>query len=397
MPEINRTTLQEFPERLYEKMQRINPGIQDMELYEFCSGLHDLLPGGDWASVDLDETAQIEQMVNDRAFYDSIQVRPRLNGRLALDSQVRRLTGMLFVGLVAEKYPQEWVRQHFYFDIRSFLFLHRTRYFTPQVLAHFGGSSYQCFKPKQDRLERCQDIGYPEFMAANAEVDRLFIDSAQKLVTAKGTPILLAIAGPTAAGKTEIVERLRFVFEQAGQRVASIEMDNFLTDRDYREAQGIHSLGKAAIHFELFTQSLADITHGRKISIPRYDFVYATSSHDLDGRLKPGGQPVEILPADIIFIEGNFPFLYEEAAHIIDIKVVYLTDDDVRLKRKWRRDIDYRKKYEPNYLRNRFFKEQFTMAETCFLPQMALCDILVHTSGAALWLTPETIRTLTSI
>jgi uridine kinase len=69
--------------------------------------------------------------------------------------------------------------------------------------------------------------------------------------------------------------------------------------------------------------------------------------------------------------------------------VVYLTDDEVRLKRKWRRDIDYRKKYETNYLRNRFFKEQFTMAETCYQPQMVRCDILVDTSGAALWVTPE--------
>jgi uridine kinase len=243
-------------------------------------------------------------------------------------------------------------------------------------------------------LERCQDIGYPEFKAANAEVDRLFIGCARKLVAAKGPPVLLAIAGPTAAGKTEIVEQLRLAFEQAGQRVTSIEMDNFLTDRDYREAKGIHSLGKAAIHFELFRQSLTNITQGRKISIPRYDFISATSSHDLDGRLKPGCQPIEILPAGIIFIEGNFPFLLAEVAPLIGIKVVYLTDDDVRLKRKWRRDIDYRKKYEPNYLRNRFFKEQFSMAENCYLPQMRLCDILVDTSGAALWAIPEIVQAL---
>ena len=51
---------------------------------------------------------------------------------------------------------------------------------------------------------------------------------------------------------------------------------------------------------------------GKKISIPRYNFIDGTSSHDLDGRLKPGGVPVEIEPADIIFIEGNFPFLIEE-------------------------------------------------------------------------------------
>jgi uridine kinase len=166
-------------------------------------------------------------------------------------------------------------------------------------------------------------------------------------------------------------------------------MDNFLTDRDYREEKGIHTLGKEALHFRLFKQGLEDICQGKKIAIPRYDFVYATSSHNLDGNLKPGGVPIEIEPADIIFIEGNFPFLIEEVAHLIGIKVVYLTDDAIRLKRKWKRDIDYRKKYEPTYFRNRFFKDQFLMAEKAYRPQMQMCDIVVDTTGAAMWTTPE--------
>jgi len=171
-------------------------------------------------------------------------------------------------------------------------------------------------------------------------------------------------------------------------------MDNFLTDRDYREEQGIHTLGKAAIHFDLFKQSLEDICLGKQIQIPRYDFVDATSSHDLSGTLKPGCTPLEIEPAEIIFIEGNFPFLLSEVTHLIGIKVVYLTDDAVRMKRKWKRDIDYRKKYDPNYFRNRFFKDQFLMAQKCYLPQMEVCDIVVDTTGAALWVTPEIARIL---
>jgi hypothetical protein len=72
---------------------------------------------------------------------------------------------------------------------------------------------------------------------------------------------------------------------------------------------------------------------------------------------------------------------------------VYLTDDPVRLKRKWRRDIDYRKKYEPTYFRNRFFKDQFIMAQIAYIPQMEMCDLVVDTTGAALWTTPK-IRAL---
>ncbi|MBE3066608.1 MAG: hypothetical protein IMZ73_04120 [Chloroflexi bacterium] len=370
-------------------MKQINPGISDLELYEFRYGLNDLVPEKGWGSVKLDSKEEIEMCLNSRDFYNSIQIKPKVGDRVVLDEQIIRLAQMLFVGLVTGEYAQDWVKTHFYFDIRGFYFLHRTLYFTENVLTHFGSKPFKRFEQKQKNFEGNQDVGYREFKEANAEVDGLFIESVKKIIASRGTPILLAIAGPTAAGKTEIVERLRNAFEQAGQQVTSIELDNFLTDRDYREKKGIHSEGKQALHFELFKQSLEDITHGKKISIPRYDTVYATSSHDLDGKLKPDGVPIEIEPSDIIFIEGNFPFLLEEVVHLIGVKVVYLTDDPIRMKRKWKRDIDYRKKYDPSYFRNRFFKDQFIMAQIAYLPQMEVCDMTVDTTGAALWVTPE--------
>lgn len=379
-----------FSELLFEKMKLLNPALKELEPYEFRYCLDNLIPKtGGWASVQLDSRENIERRVNDTAFYKGVQIKAKFDDRIVLDKEIVNLTNMLFLGLVTGAYPLEWVNAHFYFDVRGFFFLHRTTYFTPEVLANLAGKPYRQFERKQDDFECLQDVGYKAIREANVEVDALFIECVRKLMDARGTPILLAIAGPTAAGKTEIVERLRLVFELEGKKIAAIEMDNFLTDRDYREAKGIHTQGKQALHFELLKQGLEDIIHGKKIRIPRYDFIYATSSHDLDGNLKPDGLPIEIEPADIIFIEGNFPFLLEEIAPLIGIKVVYLTDDPVRLKRKWKRDIDYRKKYEPTYFRNRYFKDQFIMAEFAYRPQMAVCDIVVDTTGAALWTTPE--------
>jgi uridine kinase len=384
-----------FCEALYEMMKRVNAGIEDLELYEFRYALDNVTPsGGDWFSVALEDPAVIEQRVTSRDFYAALQVQPRDGDRIVLDERVSNLTLMLFVGLVSGVYAVDWVKTLFYFDIRGFYFLHRNLYFTPEIVAHLGGKPFRTFEAKQVRFDRCQSIGYKEFAAANAELDGLFLDCVRRLIEVKGTPILLAIAGPTAAGKTEIVERLRRTLEAEGRAVTSIEMDNFLTDRDHREKKGIHTLGREAIHLEHFRRSLEAILQGRAIQIPRYDFVDAVSSHDLQGNLKPGATPVEIPPGDIVFIEGNFPFLLEEVAPQIGVKVVYLTDDPIRMKRKWKRDIDYRKKYEPNYFRNRFFKEQFMMAETCYRPQMEVCDLVVDTTGAALWVTPETASLL---
>ena len=385
-----------FSAALYERMQAINAGIADMELYEFRYALNNLLPeSGGWGSVALESREVIEARVNSREFYTGIQIKPRIDGRIVLDAAIVRLARILFVGLVTGDYSPEWINTHFYFDIRGFYFLHRTVYFTAEVSVHFGGAPFRRFEPLQQRFERRQEIGYREFREANAAVDGLFIESVGKLIRARGAPILLAIAGPTAAGKTEIVERLRGVLEAEGRTVAAIEMDNFLTDREQREERGIFTLSQAALHFDLLQRCLADICAWRKIVTPRYDFVYATSSHDLDGALKPGCTPIAIEPADVIFIEGNSPFLFPEITPLIGTKVVYLTDDPVRLKRKWRRDIDYRKKYEPTYLRNRYFREQFLMAERSYRPQMAVCDLLVDTTGAALWATPEIARLLT--
>jgi uridine kinase len=140
--------------------------------------------------------------------------------------------------------------------------------------------------------------------------------------------------------------------------------------------------------------SLEAILQGKKILIPRYDFIQATSSHDLQGHLRPGCQPLEVEPADIIFMEGNFPFQIEEIARLIGIKVVYLTDDPVRLKRKWKRDIDYRKKYDPAYFMNRYFRTQFLRADEIYLPLLKVCDLCVDTTGAALWAAPETAAVL---
>jgi len=228
-------------------------------------------------------------------------------------------------------------------------------------------------------------------MEANVEIDRALIESIQKLIEVRGTPSIITLAGPTAAGKTEIVERLLNTFEKMGKKTTTIEMDNFLLDRDFRDKK---AMGKETTHFQLFKRSLQEILQGKKITIPRYDSLSASSSHDLEGNLRPGCFPLEIEPADIIFLEGNFPFQMEEIAGLIGLKIVYLTDDPVRLKRKWKRDIDYRKNYDPAHFRNRFFQTQFLRAEDCYQPQIEKCDIVVDTTGAALWATPELVNIL---
>jgi len=168
-------------------------------------------------------------------------------------------------------------------------------------------------------------------------------------------------------------------------------MDNFYKDREYRDTQ---AYGKDVIHFDLFIKVMQDLLAGKSTVIPRYDFYQATSSHDISSKLRPERTPIKIEPADVIFLEGNFPFYMPELEKLITLRTVYLTDDPIRLKRKWRRDIDLRKKYDPVGFVNRYFRTQFIRAQEIYLPLMEVCDLVVDTTAAKLWLKPTIIEEL---
>ena len=378
-----------FSEKLLEKMRTLCPALNELELFEFRYCLENITPPQGWQTVELKSKDEIEQMIRNSDYYSGIQLKPRLDNRPIMDLQILSLLRMLFVGLVTQNYPIDWVDKHFTFDPRGFYFIHRTEYYTESIVAHLGEKPFLTFERLQDNFRNVSAVGYKDFKKANKEVDGAFINIVQMLVEKIGTPILIAIAGQTAAGKTEIVERLQQAFQNSGKSLSGLEIDHFLLDRDYREARGIDSLGQEALHFEMLTRALQDLREGKTAITPQYDFISATSSHSIDGKLKPGRDTLQIEPADVIFMEGNFPFLLPDVAALTGIKVMYLTDDAVRLKRKWRRDMDLRKKYELYYFLNRYFREQFLMAEQVYKPQMELCDLVVDTSRAEIWATPS--------
>ena len=172
-----------------------------------------------------------------------------------------------------------------------------------------------------------------------------------------------------------------------GISVNSVELDNFYKDGSYRQGKEFSS---DLVHYDLLISCLKSLRLRQAATIPVYDFINLTSSHDLDSQIRPAATSQTIQPADVIFIEGNYPFQQADVAPLVDIKIIYLTDDPIRLKRKWRRDIDYRKKYEPVYFVNRYFRTQQLRANEIYRPLLAHCDIAVDTTQATIWLTAQT-------
>jgi len=383
---VNLSNHELFSEHLYHLLCHINAGIAELELYEFCYALANITPENGWNSVDLLKPEDIEALISRKSFFTGIQFKPCKDGRIVLDEQITRLTQALCVGLVNGSYPVGWIDQLFYFDIRAFVFFVRTHYFNHAIREHFGGSPLLQLTSGQTVLESKQDLGLREFQAANREVDSALIKLIQHLIRSKGTPLILTLVGPTGAGKTEVLQKILNELSINGLNATSIEMDNFYKDGSFREGK---VLDRHVIHYELFTRCLDSLIHQRPAVIPRYNFLTTTSSHDPNSVLRPGQTPITVDPADVIFLEGNYPFHQPEVSPLISIKIVYLTDDPIRLKRKWRRDIDYRKKYDPIYFVNRYFRTQFLRAEEVYHPVMSVCEGVVDTSSAAMWVKPK--------
>lgn len=381
----------QFAESLYAAMIQVNPGIAELALYEFRYALDNITPANGWASVPLLAREALEAQISQPEFFNNIQLKPVNNKHIVLDESIVQLTQTLLVGLVKAVYPVAWVNRLFYFDIRSFIFYVRTRYYIPEILTRFGGGPYLQVELAQKRFDASLEIGYQEFKAANQVLDQAFIRLIQCLINTRGAPLLLTLVGPSAAGKTEIIEQLRSSLAASGRSITVIEMDHFFKDREFRDGRPVD---KNVIHFDLFQHSLAQILRGQTTMIPRYDFAQTSSSHDENSLLKPGKTMLQIQPAEIILLEGNFPFHIPEISPLAGIKIVYLTDDPIRLKRKWKRDIDYRKKYNPVYFCNRYFRTQFLRVQEIYLPMMQICDLIVDTTSASIWAAPAIMAEL---
>lgn len=103
-----------FCHELQLKMNQLAPVCAKMEPYEFRYSLNNITPEeGSWASVLLETPETIEGWISSAEFFESIQIKPRVEGAIVLDATITRLTQMLFVGLVTGDYATDWVTQNF--------------------------------------------------------------------------------------------------------------------------------------------------------------------------------------------------------------------------------------------------------------------------------------------
>jgi len=156
------------------------------------------------------------------------------------------------------------------------------------------------------------------------------------------------------------------------RQVATISQENFY--RNLSEAEKTKAF-KGQFNFDhpdafdhkLFKQTLLDISKGKSVKIPVYDF--KTHARKTD-------EYSMIYPADVILIEGILVFYLQDTRNIFQMKLFVDTDPDTRLSRRVLRDINERGRQLEQVLTQytKFVKPAFE--EFC-LPTKKYADVII--------------------
>lgn len=146
-------------------------------------------------------------------------------------------------------------------------------------------------------------------------------------------PVLVGIAGGTGSGKTSVATGL--VTAMPDGRAALIQHDWYYRDRSHLDPAArarINFDEPDALENELLIRHLRELKAGRGVHCPRYDFATHTRVAER--------QYVE--PRSIVIVEGILIFAVPELRDTFDLRLFVDTDDDIRLLRRIKRDLQER-------------------------------------------------------
>ncbi len=112
-------------------------------------------------------------------------------------------------------------------------------------------------------------------LVAEAMHERRIAEIARAISMKRNEVRLILIAGPSSSGKTTFSKRLAVQLLAYGLRPMAIEMDNYFVDREKTPhgPDGEYDFEAFdALDHALFNQHLKELTEGRAVTLPRYDF-----------------------------------------------------------------------------------------------------------------------------
>ena len=146
-------------------------------------------------------------------------------------------------------------------------------------------------------------------------------------------PILIAVAGGSASGKTTVVKKI--INKLNNKDITVITHDDYYKDLSHlslEDRKKVNFDHPASLDNDLFVAHLSDLLSGKSIDKPTYDFVVHNRSEKTE----------QVHPTRIIMIEGIMVLEDPRVRDLATIKLFVESDDDVRFIRRLVRDTKER-------------------------------------------------------
>ena len=146
-------------------------------------------------------------------------------------------------------------------------------------------------------------------------------------------PLVIGIAGGSGSGKSTVARKVAEAL--SGSSVAFLDMDAYYRNFAHlpmEERKRVNWDHPDAFDTELMAAQVNELSAGRSVNKPVYDFVTHTRSSRTE----------RVDPADVLVLDGILLFADELTRALCDVKVFVDTDADIRLIRRLRRDVNKR-------------------------------------------------------
>jgi uridine kinase len=184
-------------------------------------------------------------------------------------------------------------------------------------------------------------------------------------------PLIIGVAGGSGSGKTTVVNYICKEFE--ADNILRIEHDSYYRELDhlpFKERAKQNFDHPASLETELMIRHIKALMEGYPVEVPVYDFEKHTRKEET----------ITAKPSKVILIDGILIFSEPELRELMDVKIYVDTDDDVRLLRRLKRDLEERGRSVESVL-NQYQKFVRPMHLEFVEPSKRYSDVIIPRGG----------------
>ena len=203
----------------------------------------------------------------------------------------------------------------------------------------------------------------------------------------RSAPLIVGIAGGSAAGKSVFAQRL--IEELGAEQAVVISQDSYYHDRSHLEP---HQRAKCnfdhpdAVDFGLLAAHLDALGKGDNIHVPHYDF--ATHCRTTAACL--------LHPRPVVLVEGVLILASSLIRERLDLTFFLDVPADVRLIRRLRRDVAERGR-SPESVMEQYLTTVRPMHEKFVEPSKQFADLIAPFGGEDPWLLDEALPSIRAL